>query len=1344
MDNDKKYNQCFLCHEKGHFARDCPKKNKSKSGNQIHNVNVSDDEFFFPVNMISLGKNLKVDIDQDNSRLIHYSNLVISVQDDGTRKVNFCSVNDRNLTESKSVRSIRSVQIIPNSLRICVPLPVEKEVIDSVSNQVIDLVSNQVIDSVNDQVMESASSLVCDSVLVPPLDKFCGMVLSSHNSLIIKNGFVNGKDVRILIDSGAVLNLVSEQAVIDKWNMVQMHTPLEFVDGGKYVSPGVIPSAIVSFDQWYGIVDLTVCKIANYDLILGLPWLKQFNPVINWNSHEFSFPQINQPIFINNVEFAKELEDNQSEVVLICHVQLVDRNDSTLSINTISANKQKNCTEIANDMQKLVSEFQDIFPKEIPNQLPPLREINHSIPLVDGCTPPRRQPYRVSSSELEEIKRQLKDLIDKGFIRPSKSPFGAPVLLVKKKDGSSRMCIDYRSLNKISIKDSYPLPRIDDLLDKLSTAKVFTKLDLKSGYNQIRITPGDEEKTAFTTRYGLFEFTVMSFGLTNAPATFQRTMNNIFVQYLDEFILVYLDDILIFSVKVKDHPNQCRIAFETLRKNNFLCNNDKCTFAVTEVGFAGHIIEDGTVKMDPSKISAISKWKSPTNITEVRSFHGFCNYYRRFIKDFGIIMAPITKLLQKDCEWYWGSEQQEAFNLLKKLITSEPILRLPNNLFPFIIHVDASLNGIGVVLSQIFEDGNEHPIAFDSRKLALSEQNFAVREMEMLALIHALKIWRIYLYGKKFTAYTDHESLKYLHSQKELNRRDARWLNIIQEFDFEIKYKPGPKNIVADSLSRLPITNVNVISNEVFTILKQDLDNMLLPANLQKEYNKDPFLKSIWKAYQEGNGNQYPKFQLENNLLYVNDMEHKRLVIPSTNRFLITAVLKDFHDSPVGGHLGFEKTLEKVKRQFFWKNMYNDIKEYVSTCSTCQQSKPSNRSSYGQHHPLQIPNNRWSDISIDFIGPLPITPDGYDAIFSITCRLTKRVHCFPCKTTDTAKDVAKNFLKYFFRLHGIPLSIVSDRDVRFTSSWWKELQEILGVKLLMSTAFHPQTDGATERFNRTAIEILRSFCNYKQDNWDILLPLVEFAINDSVNVTTGFTPFMLDLGYNPRAIDVHSNIPATITNQDVIEFITAIKRNLSIAYDRIIEKQQVQIDNANKHLTKPDFQVGDFCWVSTAHFMLDAHRERSSHKLLPKWEGPFEILELIGTNACKLKLPEGHRAHPVVNFDKLSKFKTDNRNLFPGRNPTPPPPEIIEQHLEHEVESILDRRKRGKQVQYLVQYKNESVSQALWIPLKELTNCSRLINEYDVSHPFPESLKSKIANSNDQPSSHSHNTRQKK
>lgn len=922
--------------------------------------------------------------------------------------------------------------------------------------------------------------------------------------------------------------------------------------------------------------------------------------------------------------------------------------------------------------------------------------------------PPVRSVIRLSIAELDELKKQLTELLRKGFISPSTSPYGAPVLFVKKKDGSLRMCVDYRGLNRITKKNRHPLPRIDELIDRFRTAKVFSKLDLLSGYHQMQVHPDDRHKTAFRTRYGHYEFNVVPFGLTNAPAAFSTMMRNALDPLIDTCVVVYLDDILIYSNNVDDHLRDIRQVLTLLRKAGLYCKLSKCSFMQEETEFLGHVISKDGLKTNAGLVKAVREWPTPRNQREIMQFLGLTNFYHQYIKGYADIALPLTQLLGSNASFAWSQEQQQAFDALKTAITQAPVLRIFDPALSTAVETDASGFAIGAVLFQTDHNGVSRPVAFTSRKLSPAERNYPTHEQELLAVVHALKTWRYYLDGSHFIVYTDHATLQHFPTQPNLTRRQARWMELLQEYNFTFKYKPGKDNIVPDALSRRPDHQQG---GETV-----DLGNMSirvdknLETQLRNAYSVDPILGPLLESSRRATSSG--RYFVANGLLWINAAGQTRLCIPKDNA-IRSMLLQDAHDSPLGGHLGFEKTYDNLRRIFYWPRLARDTKSYINSCEQCQRNKPLLQRPAGLFQPLAIPSQRWDTVSMDFIVQLPMTPRGFDAITVFVDKLSKQVHFCASHTNDTAPDVARLFFDQVFRLHGMPRSIISDRDARFTGRFWSTLMSLMGTKLNMSTAFHPQSDGQTERANRTLEEMLRSYISYHQNDWDLWLPMMEFAYNNSVHPTTGFSPFFLNYGHHPLVPasllkPPQTNVPA------VTDFVAAQASILAQAQDAIIEAQDRQKRQADKNRRLVPFDVGDMVLLSTEHISVASHKNRPSKKLEPKFIGPFKVVAKVNENAFKLDLPPTMKQHPVFNADLLRPYIPSPKD-FVDRAPPRPPPDIIDGHEEYEVEKILDFKMFGKTPKWLVQWKGYPLDDATWLTRSALNNAKELLEEFETA-----------------------------
>jgi hypothetical protein len=512
---------------------------------------------------------------------------------------------------------------------------------------------------------------------------------------------------------------------------------------------------------------LLVLGLENVDIILGTNWMTLHQVVLDVASR---IVEVNSSIYGTFTLFLPRQDSTQS-----CAFAMTE-----LSLTKIP----------------VACEYADVFPDELPG-MPPDRDIEFVIELQPRTTHISKRPYRMPPAELAELKKQLQDLLDKGFIYPSTSPWGCLALFVKKKDESLRLCIDYHPLNAETIKNKYPLPRIDVLFDQLVEAKVFSKIDLRSGYHQIKIQASDIPKTAFSTRYGLYEFLVMSFGLTNAPTYFMYLMNSVFMLELDKFVVVFIDDILVYSKNEEEHVGHLHVVLQRLREHHLYAKLSKCDFWLKEIKFLGHTISQAGIAVDPDKVQEVMNLKPPMTVRQIRSFIGLAGYYRRFIPDFSRIAKPITELLKKEAKFVWGQKCEDVFHALRQHLTTTPVLAQPESSKPFDVYCDASGTRLGCVLMQ-----DNRVIAYASRALRPHEQNYPTHDLELAAVVHALKMWRHYLMGTHYNFFTDHKSLKYIFTQADLNRRQRRWLELIKDYDLEVHYHLGKANVVADALSR--------------------------------------------------------------------------------------------------------------------------------------------------------------------------------------------------------------------------------------------------------------------------------------------------------------------------------------------------------------------------------------------------------------------------------------------------------------------------------------------------------------------------------------------------------------
>ena len=958
-------------------------------------------------------------------------------------------------------------------------------------------------------------------------------------------------------------------------------------------------------------------------------------------------------------------------------------------------------------LEALLAEFASTLPAattELP--FPPERAIDHKIELTPGSSPPNRPIYSMSQDELAELKRHLIALLSRAHIRPSTSPYGAPILFVRKKDGSLRLCVDYRGLNNITVKNRYPLPRVDELLDRLHGATVFSKIDLRHGYHQIRIDPEDIPKTAFRTRYGHFEYTVMPFGLTNAPATFQRLMHDIFRPHLDSFIIIYLDDILVFSRNMEEHQDHLRTTLSTLAANHLYANTGKCHFAVPEVDFVGHVVSAAGISPDPSKVAAILNWPQPTTITELRSFLGMTNFFRRGMRHYSAIAAPLYDMLHRSYKWSttWSPPAITAFEDLKLALSTAPILAAPDFTQPFTLHVDASELATGAFLAQ-GTGGSERVIAYHSARHSPAEQKYLNHDRELLSLIQTLTLWRHYLQGRHFTVISDSLAATHILTQPHLSQRQVHWLELLADFDFTIVHRQGTANVVPDALSRHPnpppthpslltlaaLDTTTAAHLHLLAVRTPPAVSTALLEQVRSTSPADPIYQATLAAVAAGSRSD---FTISDDLLYTTALH--RLYVPPPLR---PSLLQEAHDIPIAGHLGAAKTIARLSRHFYWPRLPHTVRTYLANCTTCQACKIGAPDlPHGLLHPLPIPTQPWESVSLDLVTGLPLTPRGFDTFITFTDRLTKFIHVVPTTKTVNGQGVAQLYFDHVFRLHGWPSNLVSDRDPRFTSAFWTTLATLTHTTFNMSTANHPQTDGQSENSNKIVLTGLRHYVNAFQDDWDLHLTAVEFAHNDAVHTSTGCSPFYLNYGHHPRTPAALAADAPTLRPSNTPDFLVHIQAALARARSALLKAQQAQTTAANRHRSHLLLPVNSYAWVSATH--LHPPTAAGSHrKLGPKFYGPYRVIAALSDVTYRLDLPPHLRHHPVIHVSALKPF---TGTIDPATIRQPPLPDIIDGEEHFHVEAFINHRGTGARRRLLVKWLGYDDVHNLWLPVSRL------------------------------------------
>ena len=1121
------------------------------------------------------------------------------------------------------------------------------------------------------------------------LVKAAGEVLNAvkHDTsqLMVVSAVIDGRRCKdVLIDPGASSNFVRHGwASGVGLPMRQLTSPLDvtLADGkvGARLTHAVQVNALLTQGSTAPCT-LTVMGQLSHEVILGLPWLRKAGVTIDYEQMRWN----GRPMYRVGAE-----SDGSSELQAVAVAP-----------------------EYEERMAALIAAYPTAFSKELRDRTSAdmAKAIKCCIVLKDPqCRPVKCRERRRSPKDEAALRTAVEEMLAKGLVRPSKSEWvSQPVMVKKVRDGvvldEKRPCWDYRFVNECIKGDAFPLPLPENMFDALQGSRLFSKLDLTKGFWQIPLEEASMAILAMSTPLGLMEPTHMPFGMKNAPSVFQREMQRVLGEKIGKGVFVFIDDILIYTKTVEEHEDMVRWVLKRLCDEGYYANPEKCDFFQREVSFLGHIINESGLSVQQHKVKAVSEWPQPKTRKEVKGFLGLTGYYRKFINKYSEVALPLTELTRNDVKYVWGDAQQRAFDELKSRLLTAPVLAHPDPSRQFILNTDASGFAIAAVLSQQQQDGSMRPVAYYSKKMNSAQKNYGVTDKELLAIVEAVRHWRCYLEGNPFPTkvLTDHQGLKWLNSKAELSGRQARWVESLSDLEYEVSYIPGPQNAVADALSRradmeedvvksgqgrstpdptsynegegpasrlkLHLTAMKGIPTKDKPLWESKAEALTFRAELKKAAEVDPWYRAKMQQTSPDDG-----LLRGDGLLWTID---GRFYVPD-DREVQRKLLFEAHDAPTGGHLGARKTLHKLQRACYWAGMSKDTEDYVKGCVVCAAVKPSQQVPAGLLQPLPIPHRPWEVISIDFVGPLITTKDYYNAVLVVIDKFSKMGHFIPTTTTCTSEKAARLLINHVIKLHGLPTSIISDRDSRFTAGMWKEVFDALGVKLGMSSSYHPQTDGQTERLNRTLEAGLRAYADKKGTEWADWLPMVESFYNSSTHSSTGKTPFEMNgvVWEDSVTCAMRSPMMDGLKRQSAEDILNGMKMAWEDARMMLMASREKMKVNADKHRRDEVYAVGDRVLLKTDH--LSTH----SSKLDDPYIGPFPVTRVSdhGVNVW-LQLPKVYsKVHQPFHIEKVKRY-TPSVIPWGRKQDDRPLPEVIDGEEEYEVEMLLGKRQKEELV----------------------------------------------------------------
>ena len=1112
-----------------------------------------------------------------------------------------------------------------------------------------------------------------------------------------------GKKIRAMLDSGATVNAVSAGIVELVGGVVKPSTEEVRMADGRPVKADGTTSIKLTGKGYAETIPCLVIRGLTADLLLGRPWLEMWNPTVDWLTGRLTFS--------DGVTWTPTPEAR--ELVLTQKRWTFSEKDRQRTYGALIQSIPEASAPISPEDDPLppcLKGFDDIF-EEPGQQEEGEPAVVHRLRLDGAVEPIRKAPYRMAPKQREALETELKAFLKKGWIRPSQSPWATVALVVPKKDRTWRVCIDYRDLNAVTRMDAYPLPKIDELLNRLARAQIFSKVDLHSGFHQIPMEESSIPLTGFRVSEPIegcshFEWRVMPMGLSTAPPTFQRWME-LSLQGLEAFTLVYLDDVLIYSENEETHQDHLQQVFRRFRERGMKLKRRKCLFAEESIPFLGHLVSKGQIRVDEDKLGRLSEWKPPLrNVKEVRQFLGFLSYYRAFVSHFAELTAPLTLLLKKAKKWEWTTEATRAVEEGKQVLLEARARYAWDPERADRVSTDASDVGLGAAFEQRIPGLGWAPIAFWSRKLSAAEVNYSVTDKEWLAVVEAVtRHWRHWLLGRRFTLRTDHAALRQLLRTKgeQFTARQARWAERLGEFAFDFEYIPGPSNAAADALSRSPVECISALE------IQQCPPKSLSPSELEEAAAQDEDYQADVKRSREANW--WGWCVDEQGLL--RDSRH-RVRVPKSETLRYKLIL-EAHEPPFCGHLGVKRTWERLRSQWSWDGMRENVEELVRACDVCQKDSIKEQRDKAPLNTI-VAARPWEVVTLDFLSGLtPAVPGKWEGCVVVCDRFTRMMHVKECPTHPTAEEAARLFIELVVSRHGVPVKIITDRGTQFESVLWEEVVTQLGSRVAMATTHHPQTNGLTERANRTLLQMIRRVCVGQGHKWVKWLPLMEMAYNSSVHSITRLSPFMANYGYHPKLPAAFLCSPQQRSDSSpppsVTTFCQQLQEAAAIMWEQIKKESEAAGHQAERREARrrgnPKYQAGDE--VLCYQFHLGRGEHDGSRKQQLRYAGPFRVARANSHGWVELDgLPP--QAPTKINCEYVKPYRRHLLSESFRNLPPPPPAALDEQGARWEVEAILDVRTRRTGREYRIKW--QGYDRPTWEPERNLDGCEVLKREF--------------------------------